>query len=199
MKLPESYYLHHHVVEIAEDLIGKVLTTNINGYTTSGIITETEAYNGIYDKACHAYNGKRTARNEAMYGSGGISYVYLCYGMHYLFNVVTNRQDKPDAVLIRGIFPLDGLDKILERRNAATLKKDLTTGPGKVAQALGIEKEHNKIKLTEDLIYIENQKIHIPSNLIQTGKRIGIDYAGEDALLPYRFYVKWEDVLEKVI
>jgi DNA-3-methyladenine glycosylase len=199
MKLPESYYLHHHVVEIAEDLIGKVLTTNINGHTTSGIITETEAYNGIYDKACHAYNGKRTARNDAMYGSGGISYVYLCYGIHHLFNIVTNQQDIPDAVLIRGIFPLNGLDKILERRNTATLKKDLTTGPGKVTQSLGIEKEHDKIKLTEDLIYIENQNIHIPSNLIQTGKRIGIDYAGEDALLPYRFYVKGEDVLEKVI
>jgi DNA-3-methyladenine glycosylase len=199
MKLPESYYLHHHVVEIAEDLIGKVLTTNINGHTTSGIITETEAYNGIYDKACHAYNGKRTLRNEAMYGSGGISYVYLCYGIHHLFNIVTNQQDIPDAVLIRGIFPLNGLDKILERRKSQILKKDLTTGPGKVSEALGINKNHNRIILTDNTIHIENRNIRIPSNLIQTGKRIGIDYAGEDALLPYRFYVKWENVLEKVL
>lgn len=194
MKLPAEYYFHHNVLDLARDLIGKVLITETNGEITAGIITETEAYNGIYDKACHAYNGKRTPRNEAMYCKGGISYVYLCYGMHHLFNVVTNQEEIPDAVLIRGIYPLEGIETILQRRKSDSLKKDLTTGPGKVSSALQISTEHNKTPLTGSKIYIEDRKIAVADSLINIGPRIGIDYAGEDALLPYRFFVKWKEM-----
>jgi DNA-3-methyladenine glycosylase len=193
MKLPESYFLHHKVTEIAEDLLGKVIRTQINGRITSGIIIETEAYNGIYDKACHAYNHRRTERNEPMYKQGGISYVYLCYGMHHLFNVVTNQENIPDAVLIRGIFPLEGIETILERRKSHSLKNNLTFGPGKVTQALGINNQHNCLPLSGSTISIENRKIIIPSMHINKGPRIGVDYAGEDALLPYRYFMHWKD------
>lgn len=194
MKLPAKYYLHHNVLDLARDLIGKVLITETSGEITAGIITETEAYNGIYDKACHAYNAKRTPRNEAMYCKGGISYVYLCYGMHHLFNVVTNQEEIPDAVLIRGIYPLEGIETILQRRKSDSLKKDLTTGPGKVSSALQISTELNKTPLTGSKIYIEDRKIAVADSLINIGPRIGIDYAGEDALLPYRFFVKWKEM-----
>lgn len=194
MKLPAEYYLHHNVLDLARDLIGKVLITETSGEITAGIITETEAYNGIYDKACHAYNGKRTPRNEAMYCKGGISYIYLCYGMHHLFNVVTNQEEIPDAVLIRGIYPLEGIKTILKRRKSDSLKKDLTTGPGKVSSALQISTELNKTPLTGSKIYIEDRKIAVADSMINISPRIGIDYAGEDALLPYRFFVKWKEM-----
>lgn len=194
MKLPAEYYLHHNVLDLARDLIGKVLITETSGEITAGIITETEAYNGIYDKACHAYNGKRTPRNEAMYCKGGISYIYLCYGMHHLFNVVTNQEEIPDAVLIRGIYPLEGIESILQRRKSDSLKKDLTTGPGKVSSALQISTELNKTPLTGSKIYIEDRKIAVSDSLINISPRIGIDYADEDALLPYRFFVKWKEM-----
>ncbi|GAB4255537.1 MAG: DNA-3-methyladenine glycosylase [Vicingaceae bacterium] len=189
MKLTKAYYLAQDVTQIAKDLLGKVLVTNFNGKLTSGIITETEAYNGIYDKACHAYGGKRTLRNEVMYAKGGISYVYLCYGIHYLFNVVTNQENIPDAVLIRSISPLEGVDWQKQRRNKQQLDKHFSNGPGKVSQALGINKAHNGLDLTSSKIWIEDQNIKINPEQIMAGKRIGIDYAGEDALLDYRYYI----------
>ncbi len=188
MKLGSTYYLQRNVVKIARDLIGKVLVTNINGQISSGIITETEAYNGVVDKASHAYGNKRTARTETMYLKGGVAYVYLCYGIHHLFNVVTNVGEVPHAVLIRAIEPLDNVPLILKRRKSKTLTKNLCVGPGKVSSALGITTKHNATDLKSDNIWIEDRKIKINKKKIKSGPRIGVDYAGEDAKLPYRFW-----------
>lgn len=190
MKLTKDFYTRENVVQIAKELLGKILVTKINGKITSGIITETEAYNGIYDKACHAYNGRKTERNKVMYEEGGISYVYFCYGMHYLFNVVTNKKDVPDAVLIRGVIPYEGKKIIFQRISEKSMKKGVLNGPGKVTKALSIDKSLNGISLVGNKIWIEDENIWIDKNQIISGPRIGVDYAGEDALLPYRFYVE---------
>ena len=116
-KLETGFYLRDNVLQITQELIGKFLVTEIDGTITSGMITEAEAYNGVIDKASHAYGGKRTKRNEIMYAEGGVAYVYLCYGIHHLFNVVTNKEDTPEAILIRSIIPTDGAKKIFKRRN----------------------------------------------------------------------------------
>lgn len=192
MKLPHEYYHDHNVVRLAKDLIGKVLYTRIGGKLTAGIITETEAYAGIIDKASHAFGDRRTARTEVMYSQGGISYVYLCYGIHYLFNIVTASEGVPHAVLVRAIKPYKGIEVILERRNSTTLKKGLCVGPGKVTSALGIDKKHNHLDLCGKTVWIEDEGIKINKKKILVGPRIGVDYAGEDAKLPYRFWV--EDV-----
>lgn len=187
MKLPLSYYLHDDVVEIARDLIGKKLVTHFNGQLTSGIITETEAYEGETDRASHAFGGKRTGRTETMYAHGGISYVYLCYGIHHLFNIVTNQKDIPHAVLIRGILPLDGWKIIQERRNSPLPIHKIASGPGTVSKALGITTQNNGISLLKNEVWLENTEIK-PIQ-IKKGPRIGVDYAGKDALLPYRFFI----------
>lgn len=189
MKVKKSYFLEEDVVSLAKDMLGKVLVTKLNGKLTAGIITETEAYDGIEDKACHAYGGKRTPRTEVMYAQGGISYVYLCYGMHHLFNVVTGKKDIPQAVLIRAIQPLKGIEEILRRRNTTKLSSNLCVGPGKITKALGITTQHNAFDLTQGKIWLEDDSIQIKKSQILSGPRIGVDYAGEDAKLPYRFWV----------
>lgn len=192
MKLSADFYLQKDVVAIAKKLIGKVLVTNSNNQLTSGIITETEAYEGVIDKASHAYNNLRTARTETMYNKGGYSYVYLCYGIHYLFNVVTNSKDIPHAVLIRGVQPLEGLKIMNERRNLPITSCILKNyqGPGKVSQALGITKAHNNISLLENQIWIEDRGIKIEPKKIKATPRIGVAYAQDHALWPYRFVVE---------
>lgn len=193
MLLKKDFYIRENVVQIAKELLGKILVTKVNGKITAGIITETEAYNGIYDKACHAYNGKVTERNKIMYAEGGVSYVYLCYGMHYLFNVVTNQKNIPDAVLIRGIMPYKGEKYIFERISPQSLKNGILNGPGKVTKALKIDKSfYGESLIHSKKIWIEDEGIQISENKINIGKRIGIDYAEEDALLPYRFWVDRE-------
>jgi DNA-3-methyladenine glycosylase len=157
---------------------------------TAGIITETEAYNGIIDKASHAYGNRRTNRTEIMYRSGGCAYVYLCYGVHSLFNVVTNKEDLPHAVLIRAIQPLHGIEIMELRRGKLRSTKAFTGGPGTVSQALGIHYSASGLSLMESKIWIEDQQIKIQKSNIIAGPRIGVDYAGEDALLPYRFRVE---------
>lgn len=189
-KLSKDFYLQENVVELSQQLLGKVLFTKEGKTITAGIITETEAYAGTTDKASHAFGGRRTSRTETMYAEGGVSYVYLCYGMYSLFNVVTNQKDIPHAVLVRAIQPLEGIKTILERRKSDKLKKGLTAGPGKVAMALGINfRSHNAQNLSGNKIWIEDRGITIPKKLIHKGPRIGVDYAGEDAKLPYRFWV----------
>jgi DNA-3-methyladenine glycosylase len=192
-KLPESYFLSDDVVATARNLLGKKLVTCIKGIKTSGIITETEAYAGVNDKGSHAYGGKRTKRNEVMYHRGGIAYIYLCYGMHPLFNIVTNTKDVPHAVLIRAIYPVDGKELILLRRNASVINKNLFNGPGKVTRALGLDLPLNGEKVFGKTIWVEDQHQSILEGKIFSGPRIGIDYAGEDALLPYRFWINWKD------
>ncbi len=187
MKLTQDYYLQDDVLKIARDLLGKVLFTRINGEVSAGIITETEAYAGINDKASHAYGGKRTKRTETMYAQGGTAYVYLCYGMYHLFNVITNSKDIPDAVLIRAIIPYDNEALILQRRGKDKWSGNLLNGPGKLSIGLGINRHFNAKSLFGDEIWIEDRGIHIDEAAIQTTPRIGVAYAAEDALLPYRF------------
>lgn len=189
MVLPASYYQNANVVEIARNLLGKTLATRIDNKLTAGIITETEAYAGVTDKAAHSYGGRRTQRTETMYSKGGVSYVFLCYGIHHLFNIVTNKKDVPEAVLIRAIYPVKGLKEILKRRNASKLTPTLCVGPGKVSAALGINKLHDNISLTGKKIWLEDTGIKIKPEDIHSGPRIGVDYAGTDALLPYRFWM----------
>lgn len=197
--LPQSFYLRDDVVVIARELIGKKLVTFFNGEKTSGIITETEAYAGITDKASHAFGGRLTNRTSVMFQSGGTAYVYLCYGMHSLFNVVTNVAGIPDAVLIRAIKPLEGIDLMLQRTGKQRVDKKFGIGPGKVSRCLGIHFSHSGLPLTPfkngfsvdfQGIWIEESEFDVKQNDICTGPRIGVDYAGKDALLPYRFMLK---------
>lgn len=190
MLLPESYYHNTNVIAIAKDLLGKTISTCFDGKLTAGVITETEAYAGVVDKAAHSYGGKRTKRTETMFSQGGVSYVYLCYGIHHLFNIVTNHKDIPEAVLIRAIYPTKGLHVILKRRNAFSFTKKMCVGPGKVSAALGINKIHDNISLTGKKIWLEDSGIKIKKKDIHTGPRIGVGYAEEDALLPYRFWIE---------
>ncbi len=188
-KLPFSFYQEEDVNSLAVQLLGKQLFTCINGELTGGTIVETEAYNGIIDKASHAYGGRFTNRTSTMYEAGGISYVYLCYGIHHLFNVVTAPSNTPHAVLIRGLEPYAGLDIMLRRRNMLALKPNLTAGPGALSKALGIDKNLNAKDLTGDEIWIEDNGIRFQLQEIVAVPRVGVDYAGDHALLPWRYYV----------
>ncbi len=186
--LPETFYRRTDVVQIARELLGKVLVTKFEGMVTSGTIVETEAYAGVLDKASHAYGGRRTNRTEIMYLPGGVSYVYLIYGIHHLFNVVTDEADIPQAVLIRGLEPVEGVEHMLARRGKTKLDRTLTAGPGALAAALGIHRMHTGISLQGPDTYIEDPGIIVPEADIVSTTRIGVGYAQEDALLPYRFY-----------
>ncbi|MEI7501591.1 MAG: DNA-3-methyladenine glycosylase [Bacteroidota bacterium] len=197
MLLPRSFYLRPDVVQIARDLLGKHLVTRMSGVTTSGIICETEAYAGVTDRASHAFGGRRTQRTEIMYCPGGTAYIYLCYGVHSLFNVVTNEQDIPHAVLIRGIIPDKGKETMLERTGKVKITKDFGIGPGKVSKLLGIHYSNSGLDLTnvnenaQAAIWVEDRSININPADIIAGPRIGVGYAGEDALLPYRFRISF--------
>lgn len=189
--LPKDFYLSNDVVALGKELLGKFIFTKIGeAPITGGMIIETESYKGIEDKASHAYLGKRTNRNEMMYAEGGCAYIYLCYGMHALLNVVTNKKEIPHAVLIRAIMPTEGIDTMLERRNKAIHDKNLTSGPGTLTQALKISKELNGISLSSEVLWIEDKGVKITKKDIVCSKRIGIDYAEEHALLPWRFTIK---------
>jgi len=186
MILSRNYYLHPDVVFLANDLIGKYLFTKIEGQLCGGIITETEAYKGIEDRACHAFGGRRTKRNEMMYAEGGVAYIYLCYGMYPLLNVVTNQKDTPDAVLIRSIYATHGEELMLKRSGKLQMNRQVTNGPGKVTKVLGITLSDNGESLQNKKIWIEDRGLELSENII-VAPRIGVDYAGEDSLLPYRF------------
>ena len=189
-KLDYSFYSRADVVKIARDLLGKILTTNFDGTRTSGRIVETEAYAGEGDRASHAYGGRRTARTEVMYNEPGTAYVYLCYGIHHLFNVVTNEKDIPHAILIRALEPLEGIDTMLKRTGKKQLDYTLTRGPGNVSKALGLFTHYTGESLLGDDIYISDDGFKISKKDIGVTARIGVDYAGEDAELLYRFVIK---------
>jgi DNA-3-methyladenine glycosylase len=194
MKVPINFYIREDVVQISQDLLGKVLCTNIKGQISKAIITETEAYAGINDKASHAHGGRRTKRTEPLYAKGGTAYVYLCYGIHHLFNVVTNEANTPHAVLIRAGEPLEGLVHMRKRRNREKIDRPLLAGPGILAKALGITTDLTGICLLENRIWIEDQQSTIDPNSVVTGPRVGIDYAEEDAQLPYRFRLNMNEL-----
>lgn len=183
--LPDSFYVRSDVTRIAKDLVGKVLVSTINGQTTSGLIVETEAYS-YQERGCHAFNSRMTERNQVMFGAGGHAYVYLCYGVHHLFNVVTNVPGKAEAVLIRALQPLTGEPVMMTRMNAVNQSR-ITSGPGKLTKALGIDRTLNGATLRSSELWIEmGEQVALKSIVVTT--RIGIDYAGKDARLPWRFY-----------
>ena len=192
-RLSLAYYRSNDVVGVARDLIGKVLVSDFNGGYTSGIITETEAYHQC-EKACHAFNGRRTPRTQILFERGGCSYVYLCYGMHYLFNITTGSNEEASAVLIRALKPLNGLTTMMQRRSINKSTPRLTSGPGNLTRAMGIDLSHNALKLTKQQgIWVESYD-NITDQQIGTSQRVGVEYAEEDALLPWRFFLtdcKW--------
>jgi DNA-3-methyladenine glycosylase len=192
--LASEFYQQTNVVTIARKLVGKVLATSVNGELTAGRIVETEAYS-FKERGCHAYNNWKTHRNEVMFNDGGVAYVYLCYGIHNLFNVVTNKAGKAEAVLIRALEPVAGQTIMLKRMNVQKLTR-ITSGPGKLTRALGIDRAFNGASLFDSSIIIEDAK-SITSKRIVATTRIGIDYAGEDARLPWRFYVKDNEWVSK--
>ena len=189
-KLPLNFYSRTDVVSIARELLGKIIVTHFDGKVTSGRIVEAEAYVALTDKASHSFAGSRTSRNEHMYAAPGTAYVYICYGMHQMFNIVTNEKEIPDAVLIRAIEPLQGIDIMLQRTGKIKADYTLTKGPGNVGKALGIFKHHSGLHLLDDEIYLQNDEFVLEENQIGTSERIGVASAGADALLPYRFYVR---------
>lgn len=197
MKLAESFYQTKDVVGLARKLLGKYLFTCIDGIISGGYIVESEAYNGVTDKAAHSYGGKFTPRTKTMFEAGGIAYVYLCYGIHEMFNVVASVEGDPRAVLIRAIHPTTGLDIMLKRRNMISVKNNITSGPGSVAKALGINRLLNGVHLGGDDIWLEDRNLNFDDKDIAAVPRVGVAYAMEDALLPYRFYVKGDVYVSK--
>ncbi|MBL7841169.1 MAG: DNA-3-methyladenine glycosylase [Cyclobacteriaceae bacterium] len=189
MKLPATFFEQKNVVKIARELLGKGLFTKIDGVVTGGMIVETEAYSWK-EKGCHAFGGRKTARNEIMFSDGGYAYVYLCYGMHNLFNVVTNTKGTAEAVLIRAVEPVAGLEEMKARRGELKNPYHITSGPGKLTRALGIDRTFNGKYLRDTEVWIEDLGIIVKNKDILASKRIGIDYAGEDANLPWRFTIK---------
>lgn len=193
-KLTQNFYCRHDVNLIARELLGKIIYTNIGGELTAGKIIETEAYS-YSEKACHAYSHRHTTRTSIMFGAGGHAYVYLCYGIHELFNIVTNHQDTPEAVLIRAVEPVEGWEHMRKRRGTSDLM--LTSGPGKLTQALGIDRNLNGINLWGDKIWLEDNGNQLKAEDVVQTTRIGVDYAKEDALLPWRYYVKGNPFVSK--
>ena len=190
--IPLEFYTRTDVVQIAKDILGKVLYTSFKNEITAGIIVETEAYAGVHDKASHAYNNRRTERTEIMYHEGGCAYVYLCYGIHPLFNIVTSVDGDPKAVLIRGIEPLHGIETMEIRKGKSLINSKDGIGPGNVTKLLGIKVIHSGLFLykethEETSIWLQEEKISIPEEEVKISFRVGIGYAAEDALLPFRY------------
>ncbi len=185
--LPDSFYTRKDVTQIARQLLGKKLVSNVLGKKSGGIIVETEAYS-FRERGCHAYANKMTNRNKVMFEAGGVAYVYLCYGIHNLFNVVTNKQGVADAVLVRALEPVEGEEWMLSRMKTTSIKR-ITSGPGKLTKALGIDRTFDGKELNSIELWIE-EGVKVSSHQIISSARIGIDYAGDDALLPWRFSIR---------
>jgi DNA-3-methyladenine glycosylase len=189
MKLPRDFYTREDTVQIARELLGKLLVVpDEEGRRISGMIVETEAYLGITDRAAHTYGGRRTARNEATYLLGGHAYVFFIYGMYFQLNVVTGSIDTPHVVLIRGLEPVEGID-VMRQRRGAMKDVNLSSGPGKLCIAMDIDRRLNGADLLGNSIWLEDHR-SVDENHIAVGTRIGIDYAGEDAQKPWRFWIK---------
>ncbi len=188
-KLPRAFYTGPDVLAVARALLGRLLVVRgRGGARVSGLIVETEAYRGPEDRASHAYGGRRTARTETMYAVGGTAYVYFVYGMYHQFNVVTNVADEPHAVLVRALEPVEGI-ALMERRRGVGLP-GLTNGPGKLCIALGIDRRLDAADLTGERVWLEEGTGPVTPSRIASGPRVGIDYAGDWAMRPWRFWIK---------
>lgn len=202
MIIDKEFY-NRSAIDVANDLLGKVLVREVDGRILKGKIVETESYIGAIDKACHAYNGRRTKRTEILYSDCGVAYVYFIYGLYHCFNVVTNEKDVAEAVLIRAIEPLNEFDYISQVRYKKQFKelsktqiKNLTNGPSKLCLSYLIDKDLNGDKLYEQgKIYLEESEEN-DFEIVKT-KRIGIDYAEEAKDFLWRFYIKDNDFVSK--
>lgn len=192
--LPDSFYTRTNVTHIARQLLGKKLITNVLGKRSAGIIVETEAYS-FRERGCHAYDNRMTDRNKVMFETGGVAYVYLCYGIHNMFNVVTNTRGSAEAVLVRALEPIEGEEWMLKRMKTTSLKR-ITSGPGKLTKAMGIDRTLNGKYLNSAEVWIE-EGVSVSSRQVVSSSRIGIDYAGDDALLPWRFSIKDNEWVSK--
>lgn len=188
-KLPREFYTRADVLAVARDLLGKRLVVPTrSGARVAGLIVETEAYRGPEDRASHAFGGRRTQRTETMYGAGGTAYVYFIYGMYNQFNVVTNVADAPHAVLVRALEPVEGLD-VIRRRRRGRSEYEMTSGPGRLCIAMGIDRGLDKADLLGDRVWVE-EGVSISPRQIARGPRVGIDYAEKWVTKPWRFWVK---------
>ena len=188
-RLPQSYYTNEDVVFLAKDLVGKSLFVQTEGVLTGGIIVETEAYKGPEDVGSHAYNHRRTSRNDIMYSVGGVVYMYICYGIHDMLNIVTGTENMAHAILIRAIQPTTGIEIMRERRKVFKEDVRLCRGPGALAKALALKKVHNGISLQSDEIWIEEQGLTVDQNQITAGPRIGLNIDEPYKSIPWRFYL----------
>jgi DNA-3-methyladenine glycosylase len=190
VKLGRGFYTRDDTLAIARGLLGKRLVVPApSGGRVSGRIVETEAYLGVEDSASHAYGGRRTARTETMYAIGGTAYVYFVYGMHHQLNVVTGREGVPHAVLIRALEPEEGVEW-MRRRRPAKGDGELTSGPGKLCRALGVDRSYDRADLTGGHVWIEDVRRRVAPEEIASGPRVGVAYAGEFAPKPWRFWLR---------
>lgn len=196
-KLPPDFYLRDDVVQIAKDLIGKLLVTNFHGQKTSGRIVETEAYEGVIDRASHAYKG-RTKRTEVIFGNGGKAYVYLCYGIHQMFNIVTSKAGVAHAILIRAVEPVDGMDIMLQRTGKTKVDHSIARGPGNVGKAFGFHTSQCGMPVSGKEISIWDDGFEVATKDIVSSPRIGVDYAGEHAEWHYRFYLSGSKYVSRI-
>lgn len=194
----QDFWENNDVLAISRELIGCELYTSFGDRETSGIIVETEAYRGRDDKACHAYGGRRTARTEVLYEAPGRAYIYLCYGVHHLMNFVCGREGTADAVLIRAVEPRIGREVMAERRGINTADRNISNGPGKLSEALGIHTKYSGISVTKPESPLKCYKLHnIPPFNIDTSKRIGIKYAEECKDWLWRFTMRGNKYISK--
>ncbi|MDZ4747733.1 MAG: DNA-3-methyladenine glycosylase [Saprospiraceae bacterium] len=190
-RLPHSYYQSLEVTTLAKDLLGKYLVTEFNGIRCSGKIVETEAYRGPDDRACHAYDNRCTPRTEVMYKAGGVAYIYICYGMHHLMNIVTGPKDNAHAVLIRALEPAEGIKIMAERRQMQVSDVRLTKGPGALSLAMGLTSKLSGVSLiASSPVWVEVRDLSLSAFEICSGPRIGVESAGEAALWPWRYFIK---------
>ena len=189
MKLSNSFYQRNDTIEMAKELLGRFLYTNINGQLTGGMIVETEAYMGVTDSSCHTFNNRKTNRNATMYNQGGVIYMYICYGIHDMLNIATGNEGDSQVILIRAIEPLTGIEIMKERRGEMPLKR-LAKGPGSLAKALGLKRIHDGISLIKDTIWIEDEGINIGAENIIESPRIGLGCPEPYFSMPWRFFLK---------
>jgi DNA-3-methyladenine glycosylase len=188
-KLPREFYTRSNVLKVARDLLGKLLVVPASdGTWVSGMIVEAEAYRGPQDRASHAYGGRRTPRTETMYQIGGVAYIFFIYGMYNQFNVVTNVEGIPHAILIRALEPVEGIE-LMKLRRARQSERNLTNGPGKLCIALGLDRTFDRADLLGNKVWIEEGE-RVPRSRIVSGPRVGIDYAEEWVDKPWRFWIK---------
>ena len=194
MKLKRQFF-QRPTLEVARNLIGKVLVRRVRGRNLAGKIVETEAYVGPHDLACHASKGK-TSRTSIMFEAGGCAYVYMIYGFYFCLNAVTEAEDYPAAVLIRAVEPLDHLNVMRKFRKYPDRDTNIASGPGKLCMAMGIDKTLNGEDLTGDTLWIEDRRLAV--GRIVVSPRIGVDYAGEYKDKPWRFYVEGNPHVSRV-